>query len=68
MHEVVAGVGVHEGHVGRIWDGGGALIRGRVRRNASARIEGGRGTCVRSWLGLGHMKGTWGTSGMAAAH
>ena len=30
-------------------------------------IERGRGVCVRSWLGLGHMKGMRDASGMALA-
>ena len=38
-HEVVAGAGAHEGHVGRIWDGGGTLRRGRACQRAKA--EGG---------------------------
>ena len=67
MREVVAGAGAHEGRAGHVWDGGRASIRGGVRQNASGRIEGGRSACVRSWLGLGHMKGVWDTSGMAVA-
>ena len=33
-----------------------------------ARATDGHGACVRSWLGLGHMKGVWDAYGMAAAH
>ena len=29
--------------------------RGGAHRNTSGHIEGGRSTCMRSWLGLGHM-------------
>ena len=39
MREVVAGAGAHEGCVGRIWDGGGTLRRGRACQRAKA--EGG---------------------------
>ena len=68
MREVVAGARAHEGHMGHVWDGSAASIRGGVHRNALGCIEGGCGVCVRSWLGLGHMKGVWDTSGMAEAH
>ena len=67
MCEVVAEAGAHEGHGGCMWDGGGASRRGRVHQNASGRIEGGCSTCMRSWLGLGHMKGMWDACGMVAA-
>ena len=39
VREVVAGAGAHEGRVGRIWDGGGMLRRGRACLRAKA--EGG---------------------------
>ena len=42
--------------------------RGGARQNASGRVKGGHGACMRSWLGLGHMKGVWDACGMAAAH
>ena len=67
VREVVAGAGAHEGCTGHVWDGGGASISGGVRQNVSGCIEGGHGTCVRTWLGLGYMKGVWDASGMAAA-
>ena len=67
VREVMAGAGAREGRAGRIWDGGGASRRGGVHRNASGCIERGRGVCVRSWLGLGHMKGMRDASGMASA-
>ena len=68
MHEVVAGTGAHEGHMGHIWDGGSTSRRGGIQRNTLGHIEGGRGACVRSWLALGHMKGMWDVCGMAVAH
>ena len=67
MCEVVAGAGAREGYVGCIWDGGGTSRRGGARQNASGHIEGGRGVCMRSWLGLGHMEGMWDACGMVAA-
>ena len=36
MREVMAGAGAHEGHVGRIWDGGGTLRRGQACQRAKA--------------------------------
>ena len=68
MHEVVAGAGAHEGHVRHVWDGGGTSRRGGVHQNTLGHIEGGCGMCMRSWLGLGHMKGMWDACGMVAAH
>ena len=65
---IVIGAGACEGHAGHIWDGGSALRRGGVRQNMLGCIEGGRGTCVRLWLGLGHMKGAQDVSWMAVAH
>ena len=58
---------IPKNHTGRVWDGGGASRRGGACRNASGCIEGGHGICVRSWLGLGHMKGMWDACGMVAA-
>ena len=62
VREVVAGAGAHEGRVGRIWDGGGTLRRGRACQRAKA--EGGidekgvrgcgdgeRGTSRQRWAG-----------------
>ena len=40
------------------WRWGGAC------RNTSECIMGGHGTCMRSWLGLGHVKGMWDVCGM----
>ena len=64
MREVMAGAGAHEGHVGCMWDGGSTLRRSRVHQNMSGCIKGGCSACVRSWLGLGHMKGVWDVAGM----
>ena len=67
MHEVMAEATAREGHVGCIWDSGSMLRRGGVHQNVLGCIEGGHGACMRSWLGLGHMKGAQDASGVAVA-
>ena len=51
MHEVVAGAGAHEGHVGCVWDGDGTLRGGRA-------CQRGRGTS----RGMGHVLGGHGAT------
>ena len=41
--------------------------RGGAHLNTLGHVEGGCGACVRSWLGLGHMKGMWYACGMVTA-
>ena len=41
--------------------------RGGACQNALGHIKGGHGACMRSWLGLGHVKGVWDVSRMVVA-
>ena len=54
------------GDPGRRWHGE-CEGSGTASSQGDRQVGGGRGACMRSWLGLGHMKGMWDAYGMAAA-
>ena len=69
-HVAMARAGVREGHVGCVWDGGGALRRGQVcqRGQGASRgtgcVLGGHGAVARAGAHEGHTGCIWDGGGM----